>query len=403
MTAKPRILICDDDSKLRVQWQDKVRECVGAGFNVSVLESDEFRRSLGVLEKRRKAARDGQQIPESTSFDDARLLIVDYDLIGLESGGYLTAEIVAYLVRGFSSCSYVVVVNQFGRNSFDLSLAGDLESFADINIGDAQLDNPALWGVPERGYRPWSWVDLLDAAQRLESCARDLLEKLDEPITTYLGLTKENVGYLPRDVASFLGTGKKIDEVTFRDFVQESGGGLRSKDRAVDDRACARIAASRLGKWLTRQVVPGQALLVDAPHLVSRYPSLLANPGDPTGWNQTTNRSVSRLGMRYRRLQEFAFARREWCDRPLWYWPRLVDSEKGDELRQKIPEGLPDIVFCEDVSEFLPRSESREFVADVPSPFVRRFVSRPDAATLPTAARKDLSRVQYEPSVRFSL
>ena len=47
-------------------------------------------------------------------------------------------------------------------------------------------------------------------------------------------------------------------------------------DEPWDQGGIERVAAARLGKWLERLVLPGQNVLVDAPHLVSRFPSLVA-------------------------------------------------------------------------------------------------------------------------------
>ena len=108
--------------------------------------------------------------------DNASIFIIDYDLLSSQEEGEekneefftgsLTGEIVAYLVRCFSKCKLIIGLNQYGNNPFDLTLRGDLDSFADLNLGGDQLDNPNLWmgdwQDSEQEFRPWSWPNLCD-------------------------------------------------------------------------------------------------------------------------------------------------------------------------------------------------------------------------------------------------
>ena len=59
-------------------------------------------------------------------------------------------------------------------------------------------------------------------------------------------------------------------------------------------------------------------------------------------------------------------------------------------------------VFCEDVSEFASAEDAREFVADVDSSFVRRFVVRKESA-LAVELGVSLHEVEYRPAVRFAM
>jgi hypothetical protein len=197
-----------------------------------------------------------------------------------------------------------------------------------------------------------------------------------------------------RSTREFIHGKKGPEKTTFRQFVTESNNGLRLKDRALNEESIARIAAARIAKWLERLVLPSQDILVDTPHLVSRYPSLLKQRKTLTTWNKTAMFApVAKLGIDHRMIAPFAFQREEWLSRPAWWWPDLSKWDKAVEVSHPWEAvDRPDYVFCEDVSSFRPRRAAREFVADVPSAFVRRFVAQPLA-----------SGVSYEPSVRFSL
>ena len=58
-------------------------------------------------------------------------------------------------------------------------------------------------------------------------------------------------------------------------------------DIPKDDQFRPIVVLSPIFKWLERVVLPGQEILVDAPHLISRFPSLLTcDTPDINDWNQ---------------------------------------------------------------------------------------------------------------------
>ena len=65
----------------------------------------------------------------------------------------------------------ILGLNQFGENSFDLTLAREANSYADFNLGLRQVKLPALWGEPEFipaeriGARPTMEVVMFTAGQ----------------------------------------------------------------------------------------------------------------------------------------------------------------------------------------------------------------------------------------------
>jgi hypothetical protein len=234
-----------------------------------------------------------------------------------------------------------------------------------------------------------------------------LTDHLDDPVLDFLQFPAEVVQALPRSISEFLGRQRKPQKKTFREFVCQSGNGLRgNKDRAADDESVARIAAARLNKWLERMVLPGQDILVDAPHLASRFPSLLTgHTKDPSAWNRTASLDGSAAtGLHYKGIEPFRFKTEGWLSRPAWFWPKVSTLEKIAEVGQPwaAREGEIHFVFCEDISGFLPRDGALEFVADLPSVFVRRFVvnGRSQAGK---RFHKALEGVSYSPGVRFSL
>jgi hypothetical protein len=237
------------------------------------------------------------------------------------------------------------------------------------------------------------WPLLPQALEKHENRIKEVLPALDKPILAFLGLDRISQ-LLPRSTVEFIDSkGRKPEETTFRQLVEESNQGLQARDKPLDDESIARIAAARVHKWLERLVLPGQDILVDAPHLVSRFPSLLrGNPETRKAWN-----SVVTLGIPHTRfmrtdvIERFRFQKENWVSRACWFWGDLSSCEEITEVKDpwKTTQKA-DVVFCEDVSKFLPRIETKEFVADLPSPFVRRYVRKED-------------EVDYQPLVRFAL
>lgn len=427
--TKRKILIIDDEDRIRESWRTQLKQIpsVKRHFDVEVLESG-FAEALSILESRRKQARaekghtkkSPSQESKKSIIDDAAILIVDYDLLGFDREAYTTGEGVAYLARCYSGCGLIIALNQFGENRFDLTLKGNPESYADLNIGSDQLTNLGLWdGKAWAGFRPWSWPLLPQALNAFENRVAELLSRsensdkqeklnLDEPILSYLDFPNEVIEYLPRSVREFLGNQSRVEDITFREFVMGSSNGLRRKDKPLDDDFVARIAAARISKWLERLILPGQDILVDAPHLVSRYPSLLkGNLSKETTWNKTALLTdPSKLGIKHETIESSEFKRSSWLSRPTWFWQKVKNSEEIAEVKApwatSTSQKSVDYVFCEDVSRFIPRGSVRDFVADLPSPFTRRFVVNPRSEHGRELAEQP-SPVKYVPTIRFSL
>ena len=400
---KKKILIYDDEEKQTARFENILKQTLkkaGRDEDFAIETLNDLRPTIKALQHKQIELRETGKCPdEITPLDEASIFIIDYDLLKSDAGGSLTGEIVAYIARAFSKCKLIVGLNQYGHNSFDLTLRGHPESFADLNLGETQLSNSDLWRGDwsnfRRGFRPWYWPNLFDSLYSFDEKIKDVQENLDNPICETLSFKPNLFQLLPRAVIQFIGTvkGKEPAETTFREFVMHSGNGLRLKDKNIsDDKVLARIGAARISKWLERLVLPEQDILVDAPHLVSRYPSLITDDEKKIKvWNRTAQ-LVDRdeLGLNTGLIESYRFDKDYWISRPAWFWDTLRECDEIKEVREPWLTTKPNWVFCEDASRFYNRNECREFFADTDSPFTRRFV-------------KDFKGVDYRPRVRFSL
>ena len=400
-----KILIYDDEKKQIERLDNTLKQVLkkvgqDQDFTIKPLSDEVLQHSIETLQNKRVGFRDnGKCSDKATEFDDASIFIIDYDLLKSKAGGVLTGEIISYVVRGFSECKLIVGLNQYGRNVFDLTLRGHLESFADLNLGVDQLSNPDLWrgdwGDFRRGFRPWYWPNLSDSLYNFDRKVAEVREYLDTPICEFLGFPPNLFRLLPRGVVQFIGKvkGKAPSETTFREFVLQSGNGLRPRDATISDQnVLARVGAARISKWLERLVLPEQDILVDAPHLVSRYPSLISDDGKKIkAWNRIARLVDYReLGLDTDLIEPYRFQKDYWISRPVWFWDTLRECESIQEIKEPWLTVKPSWVFCEDASRFYNRKDCREFFADIDSPFTRRFV-------------KGFKGVDYRPGARLSL
>ena len=420
MSDKRKILLYDDDEKRNKNFEEKLRSGIKNAkpddtFYIRLLSSIAFNKVVEALQKRQINFRNNIEIDfddDAKIVDNTSIFIIDYDLLGNQvsefSTGSLTGEIVAYLVRCFSKCKVIIGLNQYGNNPFDLTLKGDLDSFADVNLGEDQLDNPSLWkGNWEdlrQGFRPWSWPNLCDLLRNFDKRVKDLQGSLNTPISEFLEFGSELFELLPREIIQFIWKDKEKEhfQTTFREFVVKSGNGLRSKDANdlednINDHVLVRVGASRISKWLEQLVLPEQDILVDAPHLVARFPSLIKGDKDNIeNWNKTARLAGhEELGLDTNLIECYRFGRVDkahWISRPVWYWDKLRECEDIKEVTQPWLTAGPNWVFCEDASRFYNHESCREFLADTTSPFTQRFVKYFDE-----------DEVDYRPRARFSL
>lgn len=392
-----RVLVFDDERGSAADIAMRLNQF--AGLEVTTLENPDL--AIGELEARRFSARQSKPSPvigHAKQFDDADVLVVDYDLTGTSSTTSIrgeTGERVAYLARCYSQCGVIIALNQFSfLPVFDLTLVGHPGSFADLNISRIEIENPALWGEASDGYQPWHWPNMREEPLRY----RERLNSIQGPdvgILGLLGLADTRVANtLTRKQLTWISPDREAHKATVADSISGGRLGLKPKDRPWGDRGIERVAAARLCKWLSRLVLPGQDVLVDEPHLAVRFPSLL-----------TSAESVESLPFRIphdpvlneSKLSGSAYRASLWTGRPVWYWPTLSDDAEIDEIGDPFA-AVSDIgVFAEDVSRILPRGSVRPFTCDY-EPFSRRYVSsfnEGDSRYEQTAGTKDVEYLPY--------
>jgi hypothetical protein len=405
--AEFKVLVCDDDLDQAKGWaSDLVASARGsATLLVESVPRRELAQDLTRLRARQKQARRRQvgspADPDDTSFDGRDLVIVDFDLLNLE-GPTDSGESVAYMARCYTTCGIIVDLNQFGTNPFDATFKGHPASFADLNVGSEQLTNPGLWKTPFSGFRPWSWPLLGKQIQQRRKQIELVERSLELPVLEALGFPDSVVEVLSLRALGLIGSPQLGRTVKLRQVVR-SPMGLRNKDRPMSEASEVRISAARICKWLEDVVIPGEDILVDAPHLVSRFPSLL-DKGARQNLNSLPDleRASRALPINHRVLKGTTIPEPVWISRPVWFWPLIQGNREIEEIVDPWRVRESAFGFAEDASRFLPKSELTEFSAsDLASVFVRRLVvsRRSEYATRFHGRRaRDFHRVQYLPA-----
>lgn len=400
------VLVYDDDRLLAGRWGGSVQEA-HVGARVAHAGKKDFNDLIALLTERRAEWRRLKNLSgmvRNHPVDSAAVVIVDYDLLRYSRSSDTTGSRLAYLLRCFSRCGFIIVLNEYGTNSFDLRLSSSTDEFADLHVGDAQIGNPGLWQTGFEGYRPWHWPVVPHAAANFDMCVDDVLRNPSQGVLEFFGLD-DYVHRISWRAHDFLATTRKIEDVTFGNFVTSGPGGIARKDELIPEQA-ARVAAARIGAILNSIILPEQDLLVDAPHLVSRFPSLIADGcKDVDALNRfraPIDDGIHKLLSS--NLAKHKFRRPHWLWRPVWYWPAISRDEAIDEVDNPWNIQELDAVFCEDISRFVPRAAARDFRAIVSSLFFKRFMfnsNSPGAAAhvgqIGRGGSQDPSLVEYVP------
>jgi hypothetical protein len=388
---KPKVWIYDNDLRLKERYTKQLRGLPVASkhFDIESMDTSTFESQMEALVRRQRDLRSSRnaRFGKELILDEASIFIIDYDLLAMYegknaqtgsskpkigiAGSFLTGELVSYLTRVFSKCKILIGLNQFGGNTFDLTLKGHPESFADLNIGSEQLCNAGLWGATTTGFRPWYWPSLPRYLKAFEEKVADVRANLDKPIAEVLGFS-DVASILPRSATEFVR--ESPSKTSFRQFAKMA---LWHRDNRLYPETIASVAAARISKWLERLVLPGQYVLVDAPHLVSRFPSLLK--GDHTSsktWNISAGfDEFDHLNLKHGTIEKFRFRKSYWIPRPVWFWGGLSEFRKIAEVKDPWKKReRADLCFCEDDSQFHKRKNCREFLSEVDSPYAQRFV-----------------------------
>lgn len=395
-----KIRIFDDETRQREKF---LRDIESAGlssetFDVGVLVDREFKDAFDGMRERQTAFRESGAWEQDgrNPLDNVDVLMVDFDLFGTQ--GVTNADQVAYLARCFTTCGIIVVMNRFSHNPFDLTLKDYPASFSDLEIGQKQLGSRTLWGTGQEKFAPWYWPILPRSVKNFQQRIKDVEASLQDGqmIRSMLEFPEESWQWLPRNMLQFLGKDDRLDE-----FLRTSPFGLYPKDRDalgttakdVDAASVSRLLAARIFKWLEWLVLPEMDILVDAPHLVSRFPSLLK--GDRSRietWNAVAVRYTDEVsGMDTKVLAPFQLKKAYWLSRPAWFWRNVMTCDEIDDVREPWNIEAPPWLFCEDTSSFHPEEECYLFKAETVSPFASRYV------------KKLTDVVDYLPPQRFAL
>jgi hypothetical protein len=400
-----RALVLDDDEDFAMDCAAQLEEgakAAGVHVKATPVHGQNLGTVIGELtERSRKFRGSNDHCEDPASLDDCDLLVIDSDLRSAEEAGLVSGTDLAYSARCFTNVGCIVVLNAFGTNPFDLTMLGHRRSFADVNLGSEQLGNVGLWNLEHSlPFRPWDWPLLHLEAQRLRERTNWLLDdRLDQAISELFGLESSELEAIPRSMAAFLTaardqkkTPKPLPGITPVEFLLCSEYGfLRHDAEAIEkgDKSqrtvLARTAAARLTKWLSL-VAAGQDILVDAPHLASRFPSAVDGEG-VTDFNRTASLEtgesaalVKQLGLDpdVEPLHEHRFDVGPWGDRALWWGQRLGRSDLL-EAQKPWEFEAPGLFFCEDASRFLSEEESpKRFACDLDTPYRIRYIAQLD-------------------------
>lgn len=394
-----KIRIFDDETRQRTKF---LKDINAAGlppetFDVDVLADQEFGDALDGMRSRQENFRklgtweqDG-----ANPLDDVDVLIVDFDLFATRDA--MDADQVAYQARCFTTCGIIVLMNRLAHNPFDLTAKDHPASFSDLEIGQKQLGSMVLWGTGHEDFAPWYWPILPRLVRDYEMRVQDVRDAFQKGLTVreMLDFPEETWKWLPRNVLQFLGEDIRLDIL-----LRTSPSGLYPRDRDafgknledIDTACVSHLLAARISKWLEWLVLPELDILIDAPHLISRFPSLLKGDRSVIGtWNAVTVRHTDIVpGMDTEVLAPFRLKKSYWLSRPVWFWRDVLDCDEIDDVREPWNIEAPPWVFCEDTSSFHPEGESRLYKAETVSSFASRYV-------------KVLNDVDYLPLQRFAL
>lgn len=391
-SEKLNIVVCDDDAVATSAWVSAIESRLGDRADIKAPAPNDLVDSLGVLTKRQRTLREpgASSMDRDCIFDVADIAFLDYDLLDVATGSYITGQELAYLVRCYSPCGLIVVMNEgeFVNPTFDLRLETPIDHFADLRISSVHLGNPGLWSDEFIGYRPWAWPILPQEVAAFEARVDIVRERLDEPVLEILQLNDVSDWFSRRAVEALSNKGstKDVQSVTVRDIVEAGSTlGIRPKD-VLDDSQVSRVGAARINRWLESLVLPAQEPLIDAPHLVSRFSSLVGSESDILDWNRTAvpTFDVVRLGLNDALLSDSVIDLRPWSDRALWSWLSVSDNAKIPEVSDPWSHEPPPVVFLEDLSRFVERDAARAFTSQVASMQDVRFVF---ATSTPQAKR----------------
>ena len=405
-----KILVCDDEPR----QCERTRRMIEMYGDVEDLAGENLKHALKTFFGRISAALNDASIPDDKpnveEFAGYDLAIVDNNLTGLElEGARLTAETIIGYLRAFTDIPYIVSLNKNPRLDFDLrDLFGDYQSLADLALNTRHLDKNCLWNSDAvTGFAPWYWPRLQEAVDRRKEQINSLDENLETSVWKALEFPPEADEYLSYGAKAALSASENQEtrETTFEAFFEiscalppaEKETLAKAKDAGMARQAMNRIASFEVDRWLRRDVLGPQDVLIDLPHLLAQMPFLLGEAANQLdAWNQVVRPEGEPFGLDetlfQNHLREARFAKSFWVPTPCFWWPSLKADDRLTELFFKAEGNWPDAVFCEDVSRFVQVSgdaeRPQEFEAEIAGSWPRRFIL-------------DVDELQYSPRSRI--
>ena len=289
-------------------------------------------------------------------------------------------------------------LNKNPRVDFDLRyLVGDYQTQADLALNARHLSNLSLWSgqATASEFLPWYWPALQDVAAQRRRQIQLVVEHLDDSIVMTLGFPKSDVKQLSRHARGALSLEESPGRVTFRKFFVSS---CRSLPILLDRRrlgtaaaredgpareAVSRVVAAEFGKWIRRDLLGPQDVVVDLPHLLMRMPLLLGEGAeDLDRWNEAVGSTEPPYGLSPEIYDDHLKAARcspeFWPRRPCFWWRTLRTDEGLNRKFFDDRSSWAPAVFCEDISQFRlldTRNGPEGFTTEFEGAWARRHVA----------------------------
>ena len=391
-----KVVICDDRADRVKGWARTVSaQLDGLGWIVECITGKDLSdlvRELGAREQAARGETSGSADTESIldKLSDADLVILDSDLspdpqdvlllgaeVGAEVSGTLRnqyGDTISRQIRTYTAAGFIVVVNMYwskhpSARVFDLTMAQGHDAFADLHIQEAELADKSLWVATDPDAETFNpslrpiLTEMPDLVRRSEEAVVDLKQK----VLATLGI--EELELSPRQLDVFGAV--PAEDATF-DNLAASPRGLKYPDNIVDPEVRRRVAASVVRRWLARDVLSAQDPISDAAHLLSRFPQLLGDSANaPDVWQAAARKGADPVADMVAAEPARLASLRDHMDRAAY----SVDAARAilpALPRSKAP--AADLVFAENVSSFVPFKEAKEFEAEVPGTYFRRFL-----------------------------
>ena len=410
-----KILVCDDIEKRGREILAQIHQANVPQETSKPLFGDELTKWITSLFEYAKSVLTGKSEAKSTEIDslDFDVVILDNNLAELNiSGARHTAESIAGYIRAFTRIPYIISLNKNPHVDFDLRyLVGDYETKADLALNTGHLSNRELWTGQSRTstdrFLPWYWPALDEVPTKRRRQIDFVKKHFDDSVLTALSFPEEQMEYLSRHAKGTLSpeiddSSSSIKSVTFKQFFETSCRSLPirqerekitelfgSQDTVVQGLArniVARVVAAEIDKWIRRDLLGPQDVLVDVPHLLMRMPFLLGNKADELRqWNAAILSGRPPFGFSeniyYKEhLSRARFKYGSWVKSPCFWWQMLKSDERLNNLFFHSKVEWIDAIFCEDTSRFELASDEeigspKEFSAEFESAWNRRHVA----------------------------